>query len=147
MVAEDELRREQEDCQELKQELAEAQATLLEWDEWYDTEYLPLLEHQQEEASFAETHALFQSLNPGNAEEEATQGATATKPLPQPSPLTPAVLQQSSLNASHLPPSSLSFQRNAPRASVRASGQEQEAAEGLQQEAAIANQQWEAHRD
>ena len=36
--AEEELREEQEDCQELRQELAEAQTTLLEWDDWYDTE-------------------------------------------------------------------------------------------------------------
>ena len=115
--AEDELREEQEDCQELRQELAEAQTTLLEWDEWYDTEYLPLLEQQEEEHSFAETNALFRSFNPGNAEEEATQGAMAAKPLPQSSPLTPAV-QQSSLNSSHLPPPSLPFQKKAPRVSV-----------------------------
>ena len=102
--AEDELREEQEDCQELRQELAEAQTTLLEWDDWYDTEYLPLLEHQEDEHSFAETNALFRSFNSGNAEEEATQLAMAAKPLPQSSPLTPAVLQQSSLNSSHLPP-------------------------------------------
>ena len=148
--AEDELREEQEDCQELRQELAEAQTTLLEWDDWYDTEYLPLLEQQEEGVSFAETNALFRSFNADNAEEEATQGAMAAKPLPQPSPLTPAVLQLSSLNSSHLPPSSLPFQKKAPRVSVRTSGQEQEAAaeqQQLQQEAAMANQQWEAHRD
>ena len=147
--AEEELREEQEDCQELRQELAEAQTTLLEWDEWYDTEYLPLLEQQEDEHSLAETNALFQSFNPGNAEEEATQGAMAAKPFPQSSPLTPAV-QQSSLNSSHLPPSSLPFQRRAPRASVATRGQEQEdaaAQQQLQQEAAMANQEWEAHRD
>ena len=124
--AEDELREEQEDCQELRQELAEAQTTLLEWDDWYDTEYLPLLEHQEDEHSFAETNALFRSFNSGNAEEEATQGAMAAKPLPQSSPLTPAVLQQSSLNSSHLPPSSLPFQKKAPRVSLATSGQEQD---------------------
>ena len=150
--AEDNLREEQEDCQELRQELAEAQTTLLEWGDWYDTEYLPfeILEHQEEGVSFAETNALFHSFNSGNAEEEATQGAMAAKPLPQSSPLTPAVLQQSSLNSSHLPPSSLPFQKKAPRVSVTTSGQEQEAAaeqQQLQQEAAMANQQWEAHRD
>ena len=148
--AEEELREEQEDCQELRQELAEAQTTLLEWDEWYDTEYLPLLEQQEEEHSLAETNALFRSFNPGNAEEEATQGAMAAKPLPQSSPLTPAVLQQSSLNSSHLPPSSLPFQKRAPRVSLATRGQEQEdaaAQQQLQQEAAMANQEWEAHRD
>ena len=94
--------------------------------------------------------ALFRSFNSGNAEEEATQGAMAAKPLPQSSPLTPAVLQQSSLNSSHLPPSSLPFQKKAPRVSLATSGQEQEEAavqQQLQQEAAMANQEWEAHRD
>ena len=143
--AEDEIREEQEDCQELRQELADAQTTLLEWDDWYDTAYLPFLpflEHQEEGVS--------RSFNSGNAEEEATQGAMAAKPLPQSSPLTPAVLKQSSLNSSHLPPSSLPFQKKAPRVSVTTSGQEQEAAaeqQQLQQEAAMANQQWEAHCD
>ena len=129
--AEEELREEQEDCQELRQELAEAQTTLLEWDEWYDTEYLPLLEQQEDEHSLAETNALFRGFNTGNAEEEATQGAMAAKPLPQSSPLTPAV-QQSSLNSSHLPPSSLPFQRKAPRASLATRGQEQEDAAAQQ---------------
>ena len=148
--AEEELREEQEDCQELRQELVEAQTTLLEWDEWYDTEYLPLLEQQEDEHSRAETDALFRSFNFSNAEEEATQGAMAAKPLPQSSPLTPAVLQQSSLNSSHLPPSSLPFQKRAPRVSLATRGQEQEEAaaqQQLQQEAAMANQEWEAYRD
>ena len=119
--AEDELREEQEDCQELRQELVEAQTTLLEWDDWYDTEYLPFLEQQGEEHSFAATNALFRSFNDGNAEEEATQGAMAEKPLPQSSPLTPAVLQ-SSLKSSHLPPSSLPFQKKAPGVSLATRG-------------------------
>ena len=96
--AQEELNREIQECieeemtnQELRQELEEAQNDLTAWDDWYHDNHLPFFEDQESRESFAETNKLMASFNqPQNSEQ-----TVAKKALPQPAPLTPAVLQSS----------------------------------------------------
>ena len=57
--AQEELNQQEVEFQELRQELAEAQDTLLEWDNWYSTEHVPLLESQEPVHPFCRNQCSF----------------------------------------------------------------------------------------
>ena len=143
--AQEELDREMQECreeemtnQELRQELEEAQNNLTAWDDWYFENHLPLLQPQGSRDPFAEANELMESFN----QPDSSEIAAAKKTLPQPAPLTPAVLQSSVLSSRHLPPTSLPFSLR--KVSEKTAQQEQE--ERLA-EANFAQQEWQSHQD
>ena len=115
------------------QYLEETAQELEQYKEWYES--------YEQQVACTETNL----LGSFNREDESEAETQAQKPLLSQIPLTPAICRCPSFTTQHLPPTSLLFQGAFPSNPERLEEQLEQAA--AEEEAARANQQWEAHRD